>query len=234
MPGAIQSGGWCRATQTVEVDPKQGYLNLKAGERVEVLHVGAEEERGWLYGLSAERGTKGWLRLENVQPGEVASAENGRGGLPSSTGAAIGEAVVCRSWESWADQGAGYMSLVEGDRVEVLYVGTDGDERGWVYGRRLAGGPVTEPGPSATAAPQGRGAAAGGASVDTGTGPPWAAPAATAAEGAQAPVAAAVAAAAAAPTTSRPSSDAASAPAAAPRFSPGEMLTIHRVHERMR
>ena len=136
------------------------------------------------------------------------------------------------------------MSVEVGDCVDILYRGTNGDELGWVYGRRLAlgpelaaeglfpGGPVTEPGPSATAAPQGRGAAAGGASVDTGTGPPWAAPAATAAEGAQAPVAAAVAAAAAAPPTSRPSSDATSAPAAAPRFTPGETLTIQRVHNK--
>jgi len=100
----------------------RGYLDIDVGNVIEVLHVGAEnsDERGWLYGRALESSREGWIARSAVDPERRTPL------------------FVKTAKQAMVSPLQGYLGVTNGDPVEVLYLGDQGDEQGWIYGRVLS------------------------------------------------------------------------------------------------
>ena len=97
-----------------------GYLNLRVGDKVVAHHIGVTgEEVGWVYGeLSTRSGDdssqpQGWFPALSIRWRDLRN--------------------VVRSYE--LGEAEGYLSLLAGEQVIVLYTGVS-EEAGWLYGER--------------------------------------------------------------------------------------------------
>ena len=89
-----------------------GYLTLQKDAYISVVYTGddASSDKGWSYGEVHGGSASGWFPSHCVQYG-----------------------TFVKVMENWRTEGAGYLPLVIGDILEVLYTGTTGDESGWMF-----------------------------------------------------------------------------------------------------
>ena len=98
-----------------------GYFNLRVGDKVVAHHIGVTgEEVGWVYGeLSTRSGDdssqpQGWFPALSIRWRDLRN--------------------VVRSYYE-PGEAEGYLSLLAGEQVIVLYTGVS-EEAGWLYGER--------------------------------------------------------------------------------------------------
>lgn len=121
----------------------EGYLTLRVGDEIEMLHLGdraVDSERGWLYGKSLASGEMGWLQVEHTKirslekSTDVASLEKS----DNKQDVSLGRAKV---YESITSVGPGYIPLQVGTTVMVEHIGSnDSEESGWLFGHDLSSG----------------------------------------------------------------------------------------------
>lgn len=89
-----------------------GYLSLMQHDLVFVDYTAAEDtdENGWCYGQA--HGNLGWFPRHCIQYG-----------------------VFVKASANWTTEDGGYMALRKDDILEIIYTGTAGEERGWIYAR---------------------------------------------------------------------------------------------------
>lgn len=145
---SLQVGDMAVVRQSLRDQENQtGYLLPQPGSRVKVLYVGSDDnkdEQNWIFGQDITLGAKGWIaRTALILAPQVA----GLSCAADSPSSAIvleklelqaGRIVV--TWEELAEPKPGYLALFPGCSIEVLYVGSEGDdsERGWFYGQNTA------------------------------------------------------------------------------------------------
>ena len=92
-----------------------GYLNLRVGDKVVAHHIGVTgEEVGWVYGELQPFGPQGWFPALSIRWRDLRK--------------------VVRSYYELGEA-EGYLSLLAGEQVIVLYTGVS-EEAGWLYGER--------------------------------------------------------------------------------------------------
>ena len=92
-----------------------GYLNLRVGDKVVAHHIGVTgEEVGWVYGELQPFGPQGWFPVLSIRWRDLRK--------------------VVRSYYE-PGEAEGYLSLLAGEQVIVLYNGVS-EEAGWLYGER--------------------------------------------------------------------------------------------------
>eukprot|EP00429_Kryptoperidinium_foliaceum_P036010 CAMPEP_0176168946 /NCGR_PEP_ID=MMETSP0120_2-20121206/86476_1 /TAXON_ID=160619 /ORGANISM="Kryptoperidinium foliaceum, Strain CCMP 1326" /LENGTH=497 /DNA_ID=CAMNT_0017506685 /DNA_START=17 /DNA_END=1510 /DNA_ORIENTATION=- len=91
---------------------------------------------------------------------ELSTAESAAEPAPQSGGGIPAAAAATKNWDSGLPAEAGYLVLVRGEPVQILYVGTVGDEIGWSFGALRSGEqgwfPSDAVAPSSGAAPRTR------------------------------------------------------------------------------
>ena len=92
-----------------------GYLNLRVGDKVVAHHIGVTgEEVGWVYGELQPFGPQGWFPALSIRWRDLRK--------------------VVRSYYELGEA-EGYLSLLAGEQVIVLYTGVS-EKSGWLYGER--------------------------------------------------------------------------------------------------
>jgi len=139
----------------------EGYLTLRVGDEIEVLHRGdstVDSERGWLYGKSLASGEMGWLSPEHAKISSLEGSANKQELASGEMGWLLVDHAKISSLERSVDKqevalglakvhepvmstGPGYIALQAGATVMVEHIGSpDSDESGWLFGHDLASG----------------------------------------------------------------------------------------------
>lgn len=121
---SARGSGFCNVfTRQRVTDSLPGYLNVEIDVELEVLHVGEDEEEGWVYAKELDSESEGWLSRDVVEATVVKH-------IPFYT------AVTTRNCPAIP----GYLAARKGDVVQVFHEGDaeNHHERGWLYGRVAA------------------------------------------------------------------------------------------------
>eukprot|EP00931_Biecheleriopsis_adriatica_P073151 TRINITY_DN47496_c0_g1_i1.p1 TRINITY_DN47496_c0_g1~~TRINITY_DN47496_c0_g1_i1.p1 ORF type:complete len:468 (+),score=75.26 TRINITY_DN47496_c0_g1_i1:33-1406(+) len=128
----LRAGDICRVRLAVHA-LAAGYLEVRAGEDVEVLYAGVENdenERGWFYAWACQRSEKGWLPMQSLLASPSLCVAPDASSRPrwSTLGPAVAQrGALCPA--------LGYLRVSAGARLVVQYIGSaETADEGWLFG----------------------------------------------------------------------------------------------------